>query len=1082
MLGKKTKAALVCLGVFILVPLLYLAYVWMSVSTDAKARIEKGVIREVIFSETPVYYDDGVTPIGVFFEKTHRKYVSYHEVPKIFIKALVAAEDKNFFSHPGFDIKAMARAMLANIRAGRVVQGGSTITQQTAKNIFKRQKRSYGAKLRELIQAILLEMRYTKEEILEMYINQFFVTGIGKGLGIAAEYFFDKEVKDLDLVESAFIAGSIQAPNRYNPFIKRTQVEKERARRLAKARKDYVLKNMYKLNFITKGQYEEARAREVPFKKGRITYRLNVVLDYIREQLETDHFKNILEEQGISNIATSGMKVYTSVNQDLQERVTEALRRQLSYLDVMLNGYPWNHSLAEVEESVKLPGPESVDEGLPFLVKVAQVSTSPGRMHMVVSWDTGGGVIDVKGLSRMVEAWVKWKKGPWATPNSRVMASFLRHFKPGDLVIVRYVKDGSGHGKQLVLTTSPQLEGAVIVLKNGMIKAMVGGYRNRFFNRATDAKRQLGSIFKPFVYTAAIQLGWNPLDSLPNYKELYRFQTTSYVPRPDHPPKSSRVSMAWAGVKSENLATVWLVYHLTDHLTLRQFREVAKIVGLAPRSVESYQDYAARIRDQHGILVNRRALMEAAFEMAKRQIESDLIFEGQEEALAYLGPLRYDSSGHGLSRDDLEDWDILRYDFQRLLKLHANMKTALEQIKDSLPAATYNWEPHEELLPAPPSFRNFYVHRTGPEQVRILYLEGGISSEISFLESLSQRPELWHRLLEAEGDIWIDALLPASTIEQLKEQTDKNYKGLASMRPYDMEVLRHVRDFKVLVNLSYLVYLSRGLGIGTRLEPVLSFPLGPNAISIMEAALAYQTIMTGKRFRLNDSVGIGSVPIITRLEDRDGVVLWEYKPQPQQVLSRTTSALVCDILRNVMAHGTGRGARERVMVKVTHEDTVLSIPIPLFGKTGTANRFTNSSFIGLVPSPDEDSGQLNLEKGYVIGTYVGYDDNRPMKSEHVAIYGASGALPIWIQAANGIVNSPEFKETLDVAELAFGSSLDLPRPFGSLSRVKVDPISGLPLEGEVREEEGPEVLSNVERASNSLALKRVFEPLKEVKK
>ena len=108
--------------------------------------------------------------------------------------------------------------MIANIKAGRVVQGGSTLTQQTAKNIFVRQKRSYWAKLKELMQAILLERRYSKEEILEMYINQFFVTGFGKGLRIAAEYYFDKPAEELDLVESAFIAGSVKGPNRYNPF------------------------------------------------------------------------------------------------------------------------------------------------------------------------------------------------------------------------------------------------------------------------------------------------------------------------------------------------------------------------------------------------------------------------------------------------------------------------------------------------------------------------------------------------------------------------------------------------------------------------------------------------------------------------------------------------------------------------------------------------------------------------------------------------------------------------------------------------------------------------------------------------
>ena len=185
----------------------FIAIVYFQVSKDASSRIKRGVIDSVIFSESPVFYDDGQTPIGVFFEKTHRQYINHRDIPKIFIKALIASEDGNFLNHPGFDLKAMLRALLANMKARKVVQGGSTITQQTAKNIFKRQRRSYMAKLKELVQALLLEQKYTKEEILEIYANQFFVTGFGRGLSIAAQYYFDKEPENLDLVEAAFIAG-----------------------------------------------------------------------------------------------------------------------------------------------------------------------------------------------------------------------------------------------------------------------------------------------------------------------------------------------------------------------------------------------------------------------------------------------------------------------------------------------------------------------------------------------------------------------------------------------------------------------------------------------------------------------------------------------------------------------------------------------------------------------------------------------------------------------------------------------------------------------------------------------------------
>jgi len=336
---KKNKIFLISACLLLIVPPCFFGYLYYGVTRDAAARIERGVIDNIIASESPVYYDDGQTPIGVFFEKIHRKYIDYENIPPLFVQALIASEDRSFFTHRGFDLQAILRSLVANLRAGKVVQGGSTITQQTAKNIFRRERRSYIAKLKELVQAFLLERRYTKEVILEMYANQFFVTGFGKGLSIAAQYFFGKEAEKLDLVEAAFIVGAVKGPNRYNPFIRRSESERIKARHLAKLRKDYVLSNMLKMNFITEAQYLDAKEKEVPFKQGTITYRLNVILDYIREQLESDYFKAILQDQGVDNIATSGISIYTSINKDIQSAVLKSLRHNLPLMDVKLNGY-----------------------------------------------------------------------------------------------------------------------------------------------------------------------------------------------------------------------------------------------------------------------------------------------------------------------------------------------------------------------------------------------------------------------------------------------------------------------------------------------------------------------------------------------------------------------------------------------------------------------------------------------------------------------------------------------------------------------------------------------------------------------
>src|SRR4030042_2958464 len=265
--------------------------IYLQVSHETKAQIDRGAIDSVLFSESPVYYDDQVTLMGVYFEKIHSKYIHYNDIPKLYIKALIASEDHDFFTHPGVDIKAIIRATIANMKAGRIVQGGSTLSQQTAQNVFRREKKGYLPQLKELFRALILEHAYTKEEILEMYVNQFEVTGFGKGLCIASEYFFDKDIKELDLVETAFIAGMVNSPRKNDPFTKKTEDKKKQAMGYAKIRKDYVLRNMRKLNFITNEEYLDAKDREVALKEGKVTYRLDVILDYIREQLESDYFK-----------------------------------------------------------------------------------------------------------------------------------------------------------------------------------------------------------------------------------------------------------------------------------------------------------------------------------------------------------------------------------------------------------------------------------------------------------------------------------------------------------------------------------------------------------------------------------------------------------------------------------------------------------------------------------------------------------------------------------------------------------------------------------------------------------------------
>ncbi|PKN64146.1 MAG: hypothetical protein CVU57_16365 [Deltaproteobacteria bacterium HGW-Deltaproteobacteria-15] len=1066
------RGVIISLLVVVLGSAAFLLLFYKAVSEEAATRMERGIIDSLIFSESPVYYDDGKSVIGVFFEKMHRKYIRYKDIPPYFVKALVAAEDKTFFSHYGVDPSAVVRAFIANFKAGRIAQGGSTLTQQTAKNIFKREKRSYVAKMKELMQSLLLEKEYSKEEILEMYANQFFVTGFGSGLRIAGRYFFDKDAEDLDLVESAFIAGSVKSPNKYNPFIKKIKAEKREAMKQAKLRKDYVLGNMLELNFITNSEYQEALEKEVPFKEGRVTYRLNVVLDYIKDQLDSDYFKAILDEQGVDNIATSGIRIYTSINKEIQEGALKSLRKHLPALDVKLTGLGGESYLEKYRELVGDPFRRQKGEEIPFFGRITEIRNDKENPGIFVSWDGGEGVIDYEGLRSLGEALRKGKHGPWADFTKKHVPEFLASFQVGDVVALEATATVDDSGMiRMMLTKVPSLEGGIVVLRKGLIKAMVGGFFDRFFNRAVDAKRQLGSIFKTIVYAAALELKWNTLDPLQNIKDIYPFESTFYVPNPDHDPESDRVSILWAGVKSENLATVWLLYHLTDRLSMNEFRELVESLGLSRKTTETYEEYTARVRDRFGIMATDEDVREAAFEESKKEIEADLIFGGHEGLMSDISRLHYKiDPGDFLVEGEL-DAQIYRWSFLRLQALNQSMKRRLKEIGGSLlsPASA------DRASLAAGDLSNFYVDSS---RGRIIYSESRNLIENASLTTLTEELQTGERVVDPET-IWIDGLMPSRVLDSLQAHSENIYARLKGYRKYDSELLYRLSDFKRLVNLIYVTRLSERIGITTKLDPVLSFPLGANSISIVEAALAYQSMMTGHRYSLEGIESAAMLPIITRIEDRQGSVIWEYKPKAERIFSERVCGMISDILRMVMIRGTGRAAKDSVQLAMDLEGRKVNIPLPVFGKTGTSNKYTNSSFVGFLPGPNEQSGTLDIKEGYVIASYVGYDDNRPMKGKHIVIYGSSGALPLWVDTGNAIVNGSIYKKAVQAADLAFDLQ-SFPRyGYNEFREVTISSGSGLPLNVQVHESPAGHlrVLGDVESGGSRLILKRVFEPM-----
>ncbi len=1062
-----------------------IAFFWLVVFYPGE-EINQDNIKKILSMESPVYYNDGQNKIGVFFQEAHRQYIQYEEIPKDFVNAIVAAEDNNFFDHRGIDFQGVIRALLANIKAGKIVQGGSTLTQQTAKNLFKRQDRSLKSKLIELLYALRLEYHYPKEKILEFYANQFFVSGNGHGLGVAAQYYFNKTAAELNTLECAFIAGSVKRPNYYNPFIKDNEEMAILAVKRGKQRSGYVLGQMLKLGMITPEQYEENMVQEIEFDQGQMFFPLNTLMDFVKTGLSAPEVEEALAANGIDNIATSGIRIFTTIEKELQEGAFYSLRKELSRLSVRLKGYV-HEDVQRFYNSLDRAGDWDLHEKAFLLATVSSVEIAPEPAITVFLGKLGGklnltGTIDRAGLMPVVDSLVKWEKQRWTEPTEQNLLQFLKEIGKGDKIFVSVRKiDRSNNTILLDLEKYPEIQGGLITLREGTIRAMVGGVENHFFNRAVAAKRPMGSVIKPLVYTAAIQLGWNSIDALDNERNLFVYQKQAYFPRPDHVSPHKLVSMNWAGVHSENVATVWLLYHLCDHLTPAQFKELISHLDLDLREYESQAGYRQRLRDTLGILVDREQLSRAAFRQAVINLEPDLIFSGKHDEYQYLKKMQYGADFESF----LEEVDNLagpEYESetrrqaqiaaeknirQQILKnnflLHLKLMQEIEFLRASLSGKLQT-----NTLEAPEIFLGHFYHDRLNE--KFIYASEPDENNSWQLLSLSDIEKELHPLSLArfkkdfQGGFWANILLEGKvsleTLETLKNTVQAEFERISDLPPYSFEILSLIPDFRVLAGLRYVAALGKALNIKSELEPVLSFPLGSNVISPLEAAMTYQALTMGYITISGSDDSIDALSIIDRIENGEGETIFVPERKNTRIVDTRTSLAVSDILRNVIKFGTGQYAHANVRLHSNNPETEeqlkqFDLPLPLMGKTGTANRFTNSAFAGVVPGPADRQNGFSTDNGYTVVAYVGYDDNEPMVRSSTHITGASGALPVWTRMANTILMEKEFGAKLDLVDLAFSvdpltgeTGLRLINPDLEQRNVSVDPANGLPVTGQ----------------------------------
>jgi len=465
-------------------------------------------LKERNLNANSIVYSEEDEVVGKFL-MDNRIPISYERIPKHLVQAFIAAEDADFFHHKGIDYKGIARAMFKNLMAGRIVQGGSTITQQVTKTFFLTPKRSLLRKLKEVAYAFGLERNLTKEEILNLYLNNIYLGNGAYGVEAASESYFNKRTEQLNLSEMAMLAGLVKAPSRYSPVnnLKR-----------AKDRQTYVLTRMAELGFISQEQKDRTVRTPLKIQSRESAYfsKAPYFTEFIRQQVERKYGKEKLYQEGL--------RIYTMLDSSLQRVAQRSVEMGLRELDKRQGFRGPIHTLSQKEVKaipMKKRGPlnplaqNEVFEGI--------ILSQDDSKKFYAVW-----VEDRKGILPFSEiAWaLHIKPTPHYAPEKVENPSDL--LKTGDVVHVK-VKESPKKDQPLLLTLEqePLVQGALVCIdpQTGYIKAMVGGrdFSESQFNRATHSRRQPGSAFKPIIYAAALEKGYTPstilLDSPVEYSD-----------------------------------------------------------------------------------------------------------------------------------------------------------------------------------------------------------------------------------------------------------------------------------------------------------------------------------------------------------------------------------------------------------------------------------------------------------------------------------------------------------------------------------------------------------------------------------
>ncbi|WP_371920616.1 penicillin-binding protein 1A [Pseudomonas sp. HMWF032] len=478
------------------------------------------------------------------FGEMRRSPIAFADIPQDFISALLAAEDDNFANHYGVDLTSLMRAATQIVKSGQIQTGGSTITMQVAKNFFLTSERSFSRKINEILLALQIERELSKNEILELYVNKIYLGNRAYGIEAAAQVYYGKSIRDTSLAQMAMIAGLPKAPSRFNPLVNPTR---------ALERRNWILGRMHNLGRIDKQRYDEALAEPI-----NVSYHVpapELVAPYIAEMARAE----MVGRYG-SEAYTEGFNVTTTVPSDLQIAANSAVREGLIAYD-QRHGYRGPES--------RLPG-MTKENWLSALSK--QTSLGGLEPAIVTSVEKSGILVLLRNGEEQAVAWDSMK---WARPFLNTNSLGPRPQQPadvsqiGDLIRVQRQDDASLRFVQL-----PAAQSALVSLdpNNGAVRALVGGFsfEQSNYNRAAQAKRQPGSSFKPFVYSAALDKGYTAATLVNDAPIVFADDALSQVWRPknDNNTFLGPIRLREALYRSRNLVSIRLLQDLGIDSTL----------------------------------------------------------------------------------------------------------------------------------------------------------------------------------------------------------------------------------------------------------------------------------------------------------------------------------------------------------------------------------------------------------------------------------------------------------------------------------------------------------------------------------